>query len=97
MPAFRNAILLAVALAVPVALTSTNLLAADKKAAQKYHDNAHNDDHEWNSQENKAYHIYAKQNHRNASDFNKLKEDDRQAYWGWRHDHSDASLKIEIR
>jgi hypothetical protein len=27
----------------------------------------------------------------------RLRERDRQAYWGWRHDHSDAQLKIEVR
>jgi len=26
-----------------------------------------------------------------------LLENDQQAYWGWRHDHSDAVLKINIR
>jgi len=25
------------------------------------------------------------------------KEDDQQNYWNWRHEHSDALLKIEIR
>jgi hypothetical protein len=41
--------------------------------------------------------IYAKQNHRNNGEFAKLKEDDQQNYWNWRHEHSDALLKIEIK
>jgi hypothetical protein len=41
--------------------------------------------------------MYAKENHRKATSFAKLKENDQQAYWGWRHDHSDAILKINIR
>ena len=28
--------------------------------------------------------------------FSKLKDNDQQAYWGWRHDHSDEQLKIVI-
>ncbi len=26
-----------------------------------------------------------------------LNENDQQAYWGWRHEHSDTLLKIDIR
>lgn len=40
--------------------------------------------------------IYANHNHRKYNDFSKLKENDRQNYWNWRHEHSDALLKIEI-
>jgi hypothetical protein len=41
--------------------------------------------------------MWVKENHRKNTNFAKLKENDRQTYWGWRHDHSDALLKIEIR
>ena len=41
--------------------------------------------------------MYAKQNHRKYSNFSKLPDNDQQAYWGWRHEHSDAVLKINIR
>jgi hypothetical protein len=70
--------------------------AADHKPA-RYHDNDHNDDHEWNKQEDKAYRMWAKENHRKYNAFTKLKDDDRQSYWRWRHDHSDSVLKINIR
>ncbi len=39
----------------------------------------------------------AKENHRKYRDFSRLRDNDRQAYWGWRHEHSDALLKIDIR
>jgi len=81
---------------IPVAFVPTALRADDHKA-RTYHDKQHNDDHEWNGQEDKAYRMYAKENHRKYSDFSKLKENDQQAYWGWRHEHSDALLKIEIK
>jgi len=84
------------ALMIPVAFVPTALRADDHKA-RTYHDKQHNDDHEWNGQEDKAYRMYAKENHRKYSDFSKLKENDQQAYWGWRHEHSDALLKIEIK
>jgi hypothetical protein len=94
---FLNAALLGAALIIPVALAPNALRAQNHNAARSYHDKDHNDDHEWNSHEDQAYRMYVKQNHRKYHEFSKLKENDQQAYWGWRHDHSDAVLKINIR
>ena len=94
LPRFCNAALLGAALIIPVALTPTAVLA---QTPRSYHDKDHNDDHQWNSHEDRAYKMYAKENHRKASNFDRLKENDQQAYWGWRHEHSDAILKINIR
>jgi hypothetical protein len=85
--------LLAAALIAPLALTPTSLRADDTK----YHDTAKNDDHQWNGQEDKAYKIWTRQNHRKSQSFVTIKEDDRQSYWNWRHEHSDAQLKIVIK
>jgi hypothetical protein len=92
---FCGAALFGAALMAPIAITPTQLLAQDQKA-RVYHDKGHNDDHEWNAHENQAYRMYTKQNHRKNTDFARLNENDQQAYWGWRHEHSDAVLKIEI-
>jgi hypothetical protein len=97
MSRFWKVALLSAALIVPIALTPKALQAQDQRAARTYHDKQHDDDHAWNGQEDKAYRIYAKQNHRKVSDFSKLKEEDQQNYWKWRHDHSDALLKIDIK
>jgi hypothetical protein len=92
---FWNAALLGAALIVaPLAIAPTALRAADRHT---YHDNAHNDDHQWNNHEDRAYKMWNQENHRKSTPFVKLKVDDQQAYWGWRHDHSDALLKINIR
>jgi len=82
--------LLGAALIVPVALRAQD-------HPRSYHDKEHNDDHQWNDHENRAYRIYLKQNHRRYHDFARQREEDQQAYWGWRHEHSDAVLKIDIR
>jgi hypothetical protein len=95
MPRFLNAILLGAALIVPVAMAPTALRAEDQKA-RTYHDKQHNDDHEWNSHEDQAYRAWTKETHRKTRDFSRLKDNDQQAYWGWRHEHSDALLKIDI-
>ena len=95
---FWNAALLSAALIVPVAITPVALRAEDHKVeVRTYHDKDHKDDHQWNSHEDKAYRIYVKQNHRKYGNFAQLNENDQQAYWGWRHEHSDAILKINIR
>jgi len=95
---FWNTALLGAALMVPIAITSTTLRAQDQdhRTARTYHDKQHNDDHEWNNHEDQAYGMWAKENHRKHSDFSRLKDRDQQSYWGWRHDHSDSRLKIEI-
>src|SRR6185437_12195702 len=66
-------------------------------ASQTYHDKRNNDDHQWNSHEDQAYKIYLRDNHRKDVEFSKLKARDQQNYWNWRHKHSDAELKIDIR
>jgi len=96
---FWNAAFLCAALLAPIALAPTALRAEDQKTtrtARTYHDKNHNDDHEWNGQEDKAYRVYVKENHRKYRDFSKLKDNERQGYWDWRHEHSDALLKIDI-
>ena len=97
MSRFWNVALLSAALMVPIAIDADSVAAQDHKDARTYHDKQRNDDHAWNGQEDKAYRIYAKQNHRKYTEFSKLKEDDQQNYWTWRHEHSDALLKIEIK
>jgi hypothetical protein len=93
---FWNTALLSAALIVPIAVAPTALRADDHKT-RTYHDAKNNDDHQWNSHEDQAYRAYTKENHRKYGDFSKLNANDQQAYWGWRHEHSDALLKIEIR
>jgi hypothetical protein len=97
MPRFWNVALLSAALIAPIAIAPTRLQANDHKTVRTYHDKQHNDDHEWNSHEDQAYRVWAKQNHRKYRDFSKLNHNNQQAYWGWRHDHSDALLRIDIR
>jgi hypothetical protein len=82
-----------------VSVAPTALLAQDHDDHHNdrvYHDKAHNDDHHWDSHEDKAYRMWTEQNHRQYRDFSRLKEHDQQAYWGWRHDHPDAVLNINI-
>jgi len=95
-----NRALLAAALAVPIAVAPMALRADDHDRdhhERVYHDRDHNDDHHWDDHENRAYRMYVKEQHRRYENFERLREEDQAAYWRWRHEHSDAILKIDIR
>ena len=94
---FLRTALLSAALVAPVAMAPIMLRADDHSGARNYHDKGHNDDHQWNNHEDQAYRIYTRQNHHRYRTFSTLKDEDQQNYWAWRHDHSDALLKIDIR
>jgi hypothetical protein len=99
---FCNAALLGAALIVPLATMLPMLQAQDRQTTtttttRTYHDAKNNDDHEWNSREDQAYRVYNTENHKKNVEFSKLKPRDQQAYWGWRHEHSDSVLKIDIK
>src|SRR5882757_8672083 len=64
---------------------------------RRYQDARHHDEHVWNNHEDQAYRMWFRERRRKYNDFDRLNERDRQAYWDWRHNHSDAQLKIEIR
>ena len=101
MPHFCNAALLGAALIVPLAMMPTLLPAQDHQTTtttvRTYHDTKYNDDHEWNSREDRAYRAYNTESHRKTVQFSRLRPADQQTYWGWRHEHSDAQLKIDIK
>ena len=99
MKRYFNIALAGTALVAGLALATHFAQAQDRKDAPAvtYHDKKGNDDHQWNGQEDKAYGIYQKDNHKKDVEFGKLKESDQQNYWNWRHQHSDALLKIDIK
>jgi hypothetical protein len=92
LPRFLNAAVLCAALVAPVAIARTAMSAEDQKGPT-YHDKLHNDDHEWSNNEDQAYRAWGKDTHHKYKEFSKLKEGDQQAYWTWRHEHSDEQLK----
>ena len=101
MPGFCNAALLGAAIIVPLAMMPSTLGAQERQTTtttvRTYHDTKNNDDHEWNGREDQAYRAYNTENHRKTVEFSKLKPRDQQAYWGWRHEHSDTLLKIDVK
>ena len=92
----RNAAFLT-AFVLPAMLIPVTLHAQDRDRERSYHDQRHNDDHRWDDHEDRAYRMWVKERHRKYVAFEVLKDRDRENYWAWRHEHSDAILKIDIR
>lgn len=85
-------------------LLSTNLFAQDRdhhddRGDNRHHvyDKHHKDYHDFDEHEDRAWRIYLQQRHHNFVDWDRASERERQDYWGWRHNHSDAVLQINIR
>jgi hypothetical protein len=90
------AVCLSVALTIPACLSAQDR-DRDEHHDKRIYDKRHNDYHEWNDREDRAYHMYWEQQHRHYVDWDHANERQRDAYWDWRHKHSDAILKIDIR
>jgi Ni/Co efflux regulator RcnB len=97
---FLNTALLSAALVAPLALAPTALRAydhdRDDDQARVYHDRDHNDDHHWDTREDRAYRVWVRDNHRRYENFDRLRDEDRAAYWNWRHEHSNEVLHIDV-
>jgi len=96
-----NKLLSTVALSVALVIPTCVGLAAqddhkDKDQHQRYYDKHHKDYHEYDAHEAKAWQIYAQQEHQTVT-FEHANDRQRQQYWDWRHNHSDAVLQIDIR
>lgn len=53
----------------------------------RYYDRVHSDYHTWGPGERDPYARWETEQHRRHIEYNKLRKEDRQAYWNWRHDH----------
>jgi len=80
--------LLRTVLMTPVATVPTALEAADDQP-RRYHDKEHNDDHEWNEREDRAYQKWLEEKRHAKREFAKLKAKEQKEYWKWRHEHPD--------
>lgn len=55
----------------------------------RYYDPGHADYHVWSDSESGYYNQWVIENRRQNREFRKLRREDQQAYWQWRHDHPD--------
>jgi Ni/Co efflux regulator RcnB len=94
-------LVLTAALVAPVALTTVAVAQDDqhhddKKSndqQKRVYDRTHKDYHDWNDNEDRAYHQYAQEQHKTDTDYSKLNRKGQDQYWNWRHDHPDVQDK----
>ena len=48
-------------------------------------------EHQWNDQEDHAWHRYLKEEHKKDHDWAKANKKEQKAYWKWREKHADAA------
>jgi hypothetical protein len=60
----------------------------------RYHDTYYNDWHKWNDHEVEFYARWCRETHRDPNvDFARLRPDEQETYWKWRHDQDKAHYK----
>lgn len=65
---------------------------------RRYYDAEHKDYHEWNGNEDRAYHRYWEDRHRGYIEWDRASAAQRRAYWRWRHEHPDSVLfQVNVR
>ena len=60
---------------------------AEKKL--RVYDAKHKDYHDWNENEDRAYHQYLNEKHEENRDYGKLTREKQTEYWEWRHQNPD--------
>ena len=80
------------------ALISQVALTAGDHRDRRYYDRYGRDYHVYNNQEDRAYRIYLGERHQDYREFRRMKRNNQQQYFRWRHDHPDHLIfKLQIR
>src|SRR5438876_91339 len=87
------ATMLAIFAAAPPLAASPSAQDRDDRAQRQHerriYDSSHRDYHTWNGDEDRRYREFLTERHRKYRDFARLKKNQRNEYWQWRHDHDD--------
>jgi hypothetical protein len=83
--------MLSAALASPLAMRADDK-HHDRDEHHRYWDASERDWHEWNDREDRAYRRYLENQHHAYREWTKANKREQEAYWRWRHHHSDEML-----
>ena len=72
------------------AVLSIALLSPVAVVNAQDHDRDHQATHQWNDNENPAWHQYLKEHHKKDHDWDKASKREQKDYWKWRDAHPDA-------
>ena len=59
----------------------------------RYYDPGYKEYHNWDANEDRAYHTYIQETHRRYTEFPKTTVTEQTEYWKWRHDHPDKVIQ----
>ncbi len=82
-------IFLTAALLAPVAITAAP--APQASVQVRVYDRSHNDYHNWDDNENRAWGQFLVENHRKSHEFSRANRKEQSQYWNWRHRHPDTN------
>ena len=96
-------LVLTAALVAPTAMTTVGVAQDDQhhdnqrtdqqNQQKRVYDRSHKDYHDWNDNEDRAYHQYFQEQHKTYRDYSKQNRTGQDQYWNWRHDHPDVQDK----
>jgi hypothetical protein len=96
---FFSSFVLTAALAAPLAISATAKPQdngrqednhRDHRDQNKVYDRSHKDYHNWDDNEDRSYRQYLGEQHKDYRDYSRLKRNEQNQYWNWRHSHSDG-------
>ena len=74
-------------LVAPLALASILISGCAARVSYRTYDPYYRDYHFWTEAERPHYSVWIGESHRPNVDYDRLRREDREAYWRWRHDH----------
>jgi hypothetical protein len=81
---------LSTALFVPISVRADDDNHSDRHS-KRYYDRDARDWHQWNNNEDHAYHQYLTENNKRDHDFAQANRAEKKNYFKWRHDHPDQN------
>ena len=93
---YLGAFMLTAVLAMP----AVSVLRADDDRddhPKRYYDDERRDWHQWNANEDRAWHHYWEERHEAYVDWDRANKEQRRAYWKWRHEHPHVVVEPEPR
>jgi hypothetical protein len=85
---YLASLFLTAALAAPMSIMAAPV-PQEASVQVRVYDKNHKDYHNWDGNENRAWHQYLSDNHRDAHEYSKSNKKEQSQYWNWRHAHPD--------
>ena len=92
-----STLLLGASLAAPIVLKAqdesrkeTTTTTTTTTESKRYYDPEEKVYRNWDANEDRAYRVYLKENHRDYVEFPKVKTTEQREYWRWRHGHPES-------